>query len=67
MPQRNAAAGISCVFEGTHVAEGGTLPENKEESGSIPRAGRCARGNRGASWFGSVTPSGFKRLQEPAL
>jgi len=24
-------------------------------------------GNLGASWFGSVTPVGVKRLQEPAL
>src|ERR1700738_4698727 len=67
MPQRIAAAGTSCVFEGTHRADGGALPERKRIQ--VPSRWRDdAREGTGAHLgSGSVTPIGVKRLQEPAL
>jgi hypothetical protein len=47
MPQRNTAAVTSCVFEGTHGADGGTLPETKNSRVPSRWTGRCARGEPG--------------------
>jgi hypothetical protein len=38
MPQRISAAGMSCVFEGTHE-QTAALPEIREKSSSIPLSG----------------------------
>jgi hypothetical protein len=62
MPQRKAAAGISCVFEGTHGADGGAARE-KEHSGSIPLGGTMrARGTERILVLVPYPLMGSKRL-----
>jgi hypothetical protein len=66
MPQRNAAAEISCAFEGTH-GRSVALCLGEKEFRFHPGGGTMRAREPGRILVGSVAPCGVKRLQEPAL